>query len=154
VKLTAKEQALILRKRHQQKVREIKPKVWVGREFPKAYRGRVREPGFLAYLRRLPCVAGLVGGCCEGPVEAAHIRFSDAAAGRINSGMQCKPSDRWATPLCRHHHQHDQHTRSERAFWEGLGIEPGALSTALYEAYQAGADGLAVLQAFAIRSAA
>ena len=114
-----------------------------------AGRARVRDPGFLAFVRRLPCIAGLVEGGCEGPIEAAHIRYSDAALGRVNPGLQAKPSDRWSTPLCRHHHQHDQHARAERVFWERLGIDPGILSMALYAAYLGDGDGLEILKRFA-----
>jgi len=109
---------------------------------------RERDSGYLAWLRRLPCVACMVvGGHC-GPTEAAHLRYSDAKRGRINPGMGRKPSDRFATPLGHGHHQHDQHKRQEAAFWAGLGIEPGDLTEALYAAYQAGGDGLAVLKQF------
>jgi hypothetical protein len=91
------------------------------------------------------------GGNC-GPTEAAHLRFSDARWGRINSGMSAKPSDRWATPLGAGHHREDQHRRSERAFWERLGIEPGALASDLYAAYQAGADGSAIVAKYVEKS--
>ena len=156
MKLSAAETALILRRRHSAKVKQFAPKKFEKRPFPgKADRGRVKEPGFLAFLRRLPCVACLIegGGC--GPTEAAHIRFSDARQGRVNPGMQRKSDDRWATPLGRGHHQHDQHAGSERAFWERLGIDPGELSAALYDAWQSGAeaDGLAVLHTFTQREA-
>jgi len=140
VKLSRAEEALITRKRRQAAAR-------ASRKAERRTRpGRQRDPGFLAFLRRLPCVAGMVEAGCSGPIEAAHIRFSDARAGRINPGMQAKPDDRWATPLCRHHHQHDQHAGSERAFWERLGVDPGALSTELFHAYLAGRDGRAVLR--------
>jgi hypothetical protein len=114
---------------------------------------RERDPGFLAFLRRLPCVAGMVEGGCSGPVEAAHLRFSDASVGRVNPGMGRKPSDKWATSLCRGHHQHDQHMKAERAFWERLGIDPNALSQALYAAYREGRSGEAVLRQFKEHSA-
>lgn len=120
----------------------------------KANRGRERDPGFLAFLRRLPCVACLVEGGHCGPTEAAHLRFSDARWSRTNSGMGVKPPDRWATPLGHGHHQHDQHRGREKAFWDRLGIEPGALATDLYETYRAGGDGLAVLRAHVQRRAA
>jgi hypothetical protein len=149
VKLTARETADIIRRRQAKGRNRLSgPKV-VRLPSPKADRGRVRDPGFLAYLRRLSCVACWAEGIPSGaPIEAAHIRFSDAKLGRVNPGMQCKPSDRWATPLCRYHHQHDQHKRQERAFWADLGVEPGGLSMALYAAYLAGADGFAVIDAF------
>lgn len=153
MKLSAKETALILRKRHQQKVKAFAPPKVEKRDFFKP--SRERDHGYLAFLRRLPCVACCAEGVPSGaPIEAAHIRFSDASLGRINPGMQAKPSDRWATPLCHHHHQHDQHKRNERVFWDRLGIEPGALSTALYAAYLAGRDGFAVIRQFAERDAA
>jgi hypothetical protein len=152
--LTAKERSNILRRRHEAKVRASAPPKFAKRDFPKADRGRVRDPGYLAFLRRLPCVACMVEGGNCGPTEAAHIRFSDARLGRINPGMQAKPSDQWATPLGRGHHQHDQHAGAERAFWERLAIEPGALSMALHTAYLAGGDGLAVLRQFTERRAA
>lgn len=142
MKLSRAEEALITRKRTQAAAKlSRKPE-------RRERRSRERDPGFLAYLRRLPCVAGMMEAGCIGPIEAAHIRFSDAHLGRTNPGMQAKPADRWATPLCHQHHQHDQHAGSERAFWERLGIEPGALSIALFEAYQAGRDGLGVLREF------
>lgn len=110
---------------------------------------REHDPGFLAFLRSLPCIAGLMeDGGCSGAVQAAHTRFSDATHDRRNSGMQAKPSDRHATPLCAGHHLHDQHTGSEIKFWARLGIDPGDLSAALHRAYQAGEDGLAVLRRF------
>lgn len=97
---------------------------------------RQRDTGFLAYLRRLPCEAAHLGGC-DGPIEAAHIRFSDGAQAR-NPGMGRKNHDRNATPLCRHHHQHDQHRRNERAFWRDVGKDPYAVAAAHYAAFTRG----------------
>ncbi|WP_332657325.1 hypothetical protein [Brevundimonas sp.] len=96
---------------------------------------RETDPGFLAYLRRQPCEARGFGPC-SGRIEAAHVRYSDAAAGAINPGMQRKNHDRHANPLCNGHHQHDQHRRSERAFWERLGKDAYATAAAHYAAYQ------------------
>lgn len=84
---------------------------------------------------------------CSGPVQAAHVRFSAAGKGR-NPGMGSKNHDRHANPLCEAHHLHDQHTRSEVAFWADLGVDAYDLSAALYAAYQAGEDGSAVLRRF------
>jgi len=100
---------------------------------------QVRNRCYLAWVRRLPCIAGLIEGGCNGPIEAAHVRMS--VPGRPNPGMAAKPNDRWAVPLCRHHHQHDQHRGSERAFWQRLGVEPTALSQSLYSAFEDGVDG-------------
>jgi hypothetical protein len=112
---------------------------------------READLGYLAFLRRLPCIAGLMGAAdCKGATQAAHLRFSDASKGRRNPGMQAKPHDRHATPLCAHHHLHDQHVRQEQAFWNGLGIDPGDLSRVLYFTYLQGEDGLAVLRRFTL----
>lgn len=101
---------------------------------------RQTDPGFLAYLRRQPCEARGFGPC-SGPIEAAHVRYSDAAAGAINPGMQRKNHDRHANPLCRGHHQRDQHRRSERAFWEGLGKDAYATAARHFSAYRGDPQG-------------
>jgi hypothetical protein len=95
---------------------------------------RETDAGFLAYLRRQPCEAAHLGGCA-GPIQAAHIRYADAARGAREPGMQRKNHDRHANPLCEHHHLHDQHKRSERAFWEGLGKDAYERAAAHYAAY-------------------
>jgi hypothetical protein len=129
--------------------RKVRAKA-VDRSRPEQRQPPARDTGYLAFLRRLPCIAGVMGlPDCEGATQAAHLRFSDAAQGRRNPGMGNKPSDRHATPLCAHHHLRDQHARQEQAFWNGLGIDPGDLSAALYAAYLADDDGLAVLHQFA-----
>lgn len=92
---------------------------------------------FLAYLRRQPCEARHLGGC-DGPIEAAHIRYSDAAAGSINPGMGRRNHDRFANPLCRFHHQHDQHRRRERAFWSDVGKDAYATAASHYRAFTEG----------------
>lgn len=94
---------------------------------------RETDPGFLAYLRRQPCEAAHLGGC-SGPIEAAHIRYSDATHGR-NPGMQSKNHDRNANPLCREHHQRDQHAGAERAFWSRLGKDAYETAAKHYARY-------------------
>lgn len=96
---------------------------------------RERDPGFLAYLRRQPCEARHLGGC-EGAVQAAHVRYSDAAAGRRNPGMQRKGHDRDANPLCRAHHLDDQHQHAERFFWQRVGKDAYATAAAHFAEYQ------------------
>lgn len=127
-------------------------KVKQARAFPVApgqRQPRERDPGFLAFLRRLPCIAGVMGlEGCQGATQAAHIRFSDADKGRRNPGMQSKSSDKFATPLCAAHHLHDQHLRKEQKFWAEVGVDPGDLAAALHAAYLAGDDGAAVLHQF------
>ena len=123
----------------QAKVRKIKGKV--RREAkaarpvnPKADRGRVRDPGFLVYVRRLPCSVGPIG--CSGGIEAAHIRYS--LPGEPLTGMQRKPDDSRCVPLCAGHHRTNpdaQHAGNERRWWLDRGIDPHALAATLYAQY-------------------
>jgi hypothetical protein len=102
---------------------------------PKADRGRVRDNGYLAWLRRQPCAVGPLG--CEGPTEAAHVRYS--RPGEPNPGLQVKPSDKYAVPLCSGHHRtgpEAQHAAGERAWWASRGIDPFELAARLYAEYQ------------------
>lgn len=103
----------------------------------KADRGRVREPLYLAFIRRQPCAARRLGNC-SGPVEAAHVRYSDATTGRRNPGLQVKPSDEFTLPLCASHHRmapNSQHSMNERAFWSMVGEEPTILMAQLRKAF-------------------
>lgn len=102
---------------------------------PKATRGRETDGGFLAYLRRQPCDARHMGGC-SGPIQAAHIRYSDVAAGSVNPGMGRKNHDRHATALCEGHHIHGQHRTNERAWWQSIGRDAYATAAAHFAAYQ------------------
>jgi hypothetical protein len=87
-------------------------------------RERKENPRFLAWLRTLPCI---VTGT-RFNIHAAHIRYSDAARGKINPGIQRKPDDRYCVPLCFDMHNGDprnsQHSMNERAFWERHRIDP------------------------------
>ncbi len=79
------------------------------------------DKDYLAMIRMLPCLC-----CGMEPSEAAHVRYASAAFGAA-SGMQRKPPDSRALPLCASCHRLDrdaQHQGSERAFWERLGINP------------------------------
>jgi len=81
-----------------------------------------RSPDYLALIRQLPCLYCGVSPCGE----AAHVRLASAAFGK-SSGLQKKPDDCWALPLCRDDHlnaRHAQHKRSEAEFWQSLGINP------------------------------
>lgn len=99
---------------------------------------RAREPGFLAYLRRQRCCVGPAG--CSGPVQAAHIRFSDFKVGRVNPGKGQKSDDRWATPLCATHHA-EQHARgNERAWWEEKRVDPNEVSQRHHATYTGGVE--------------
>lgn len=95
-------------------------------------RGRQHDEKHLAFIRTLPCVVSGV----HVNVEAAHIRYSDAAWGKINPGHSAKPDDKWTIPLCAELHRLDpinsQHSMNERAFWERNGIDPLPIARALW----------------------
>ena len=93
---------------------------------PKRERGRQEDPAHLALIRKMPC---LLGG--EGKVEAAHIRMSDAAYGKGNSGVGQKPDDCWTVPLASEVHR-EQTNSGERWFWEEHRINPLLIAQRLY----------------------
>lgn len=62
------------------------------------------------------------------------MRSASAAFGKA-SGLQKKPEDRWALPLCADDHRlnrNAQHNRGELAFWHELGINPLLTCQKLY----------------------
>ncbi len=88
---------------------------------------RQKDAGHLDFLRRLSCVI-----CGDNTsTEAAHIRFTEPKVAKDNPGMQQKPHDKYAVPLCGTHHR-EQHTGNERAWWNGREIDPHYLALALY----------------------
>lgn len=89
---------------------------------------RQHDPAHLDYIRTLPCVCCM--NCIE--TEAAHIRYSDARAGKVNAGVGAKPHDRWTVPLCGKHHREQHAAGNERKWWEGIGIDPIYLAMSLY----------------------
>lgn len=100
---------------------------------------RVRDPGFLAYLRRQPCAVGPLG--CSGPTEAAHIRSH--RPGEPPTGMGRKPDDCRATPLCRGHHRDGpdaQHDRNEMSWWIAHGFDPFVVAARHFAAYMKGSQ--------------
>jgi hypothetical protein len=109
-------------------------------------RPRVHDHAYLAWLRRAPCLAGLIEGRCSGPVQACHLRMS--IPHRPNPGLANKADDRWAWPGCVHHHLEDQHRGSEAAFFRRLGVDPFELCAVLYAAFHDGRDGAAALVGF------
>jgi hypothetical protein len=86
---------------------------------------------YLALVRLCPCLK-----CGMEPSEAAHVRFASAAFGKA-SGMQKRPPDKFAVPLCAGCHRlakDAQHQGSERAFWEQIDINPLAVASLLWDA--------------------
>lgn len=140
-----------IRARERKEAKKARPKT-VRPDAPGQRQPRKHDKPYLAWIRRLPCVAGVVagyatwpnGGMCDKTIEAAHLRFSDATRGRVNSGLQQKPDDRFTTPLCKFHHA-QQHLSSERIWWSLIGVDPGELCAALSAAYDAGQDGTEVV---------
>lgn len=95
-----------------------------------------RDEAHLRLLRKCQCLA-----CGAEPAEAAHIRYSDAARGKVNPGMGRKPADRHAVPLCPKCHRMGrgcQHDRNERVWWEQHRIDPLVVADALYSASTVG----------------
>jgi hypothetical protein len=103
---------------------------------------RERDNGYLQSLRRLPCAV-----CGSTPCDAAHLRFQNLDAGRVNPGMGKKPHDRHAVNLCRACHT-DQHANNEKAWWAAHRMDPDALAAGLYAAFLAGGDMAAVVQEY------
>jgi hypothetical protein len=133
--VTAQER-IILRKAaeiRRAKNRETRLKIAAARKpGGKANRGRVRDTAFLAFLRRQPCVCG----CGRpAPSDAAHIRMASPERGKLPTGMQVKPSDRFAVPLCRPCHER-QHSGSEARFWSELGLDPFEIAEAHFSTYK------------------
>lgn len=88
---------------------------------------RQKDNAHLCFIRSLPCAV-----CGDSTsTEAAHVRYADFRAGKRPTGMQEKPDDAFAVPLCNRCHR-EQHSENERAWWIGKEIDPLMLSLALY----------------------
>lgn len=98
-------------------------------------RPRLLDAGFLAFVRTKPCANP---SCRHVPAEAAHIRMGNIDIGKPSTGMQEKPDDRWAVPLCAWCHReapNAQHKMNEGKFWKAVGVDPFQLAAKLYEEY-------------------
>ena len=131
--------------------REIRGKA-LGLKAPDKARGRVREPLYRAWLRGLPCIAGLIEGGCSGRMEAAHQKL--AIAGKwTEGGGGLRTDDDRCIGLCRWHHQDAPNAcdKAQRRFWDRLGIGSriADLCGELWAAFQKGEDGAAILQGYA-----
>lgn len=119
----------------------------VDRTRPEQRQPRVKDNTYLAWIRRLPCVAC---GSFE-RVQAAHIRAGYPTAGWRSTGMQEKPDDIRTAPLCVQCHLDGpkaQHKANERGWWADLGIDPPDLCRALRAAFEADQDGSVVVRRF------
>lgn len=100
-------------------------------EAPGQRQPRERDKKHLAFIACLPCVI-----CGTMPVHAAHVRFGDPERDKPSTGMQEKPADKWAVPLCPPHHLDGpdaQHRSNEREWWARHGIDVIALCERLSE---------------------
>lgn len=88
---------------------------------------RQRDEDYLQFVRSLPCCICNDNTSCE----AHHIRLGSIENAKRYVGLAEKSSDKWALPLCSHHH-HEIHTMSEREFWASYGLDPFALAMHYY----------------------
>lgn len=156
MKLTRKEEAGILRRRHAAKVRKERGKKITQRPF--AEKGRERDPGYLSWLHGVGCIACRILG--PGPrehanIEAAHQKAQDAARG-WHKLMGRRVHDRQCCALCAWHHRMGPTCcdPAQAKFWSVLNVDVIAYCGALHAAYLAGGDGNAVMAQFAQRRAA
>lgn len=109
---------------------------------------RVKDPVYLNWIRRLPCVI-----CGARLAEAAHVRAGYSTEGWEPTGMAQKPHDWRTVPLCRFCHREGpdaQHNANERQWWSNHGIDPPDLCRALRAAFEADQDGEIVLRRFRV----
>ncbi len=94
-------------------------------------------PAFLAFLRTKPCCSCYA----PAPSEAAHIRMGSPEHGKRSTGMQEKPHDRWALPLCAKCHRigpRSQHgVGDERTYWLAQALDPFQIASDLWKAFAA-----------------
>lgn len=123
---------------------------------------RERDPAFLGWVAKLPCLACMVRGTINWRVQVAHLRAASPEYGKRYTGKGEKPSDRWVLPLCMPHHTGDsrrvqliQHDMGELEFWAALGIDdPFMVCMELYQAFQQIGDrtaGIAIISKAAAR---
>lgn len=116
---------------------------------------RERDPAYMGWIAKLPCIACLVRGKHTLGVHVAHLRMGSEDHDKRPTGMAEKPSDRWTLPLCPPHHvngNESQHHVGEEPFWEALNINPFDLCLKLRDAYESGTSGSTVIALFAARA--
>jgi hypothetical protein len=83
---------------------------------------RLRDKNHLRFVATQPCLV-----CGRQPCDPHHLRFAQPRA----IGM--KVSDEFTVPLCRGHHRQLHQVGDERAWWQGLKIEPLSVARELWE---------------------
>ena len=108
-------------------------------------RPRQKDKAYLAFIRRLPCLATARRlGVLQFGCDAAHVRSSYPELGWPHTGRGEKPDDARTVPLTRAEHE-AQHGMAERDYWAALNLYPPAVCARLRQAYEAGEDGAAVV---------
>ena len=85
----------------------------------------IRSPGHLAWLRGFTCSVWH-HECCEGRIEAAHVRLG------AHAGMGQKPGDDRTVPMCSGHHA-EQHRIGEKSFAAKYGVDLEAIAARLWK---------------------
>jgi hypothetical protein len=91
---------------------------------------------YLEMIRELRCVI------CGSPrhVDAAHIRYADAAACKPITGMGIRPDDKWALPICHSHHMQQHDRGAERVWWKEKRLNPIRICQELWDAWNQATD--------------
>ncbi|MFC5372963.1 hypothetical protein ACFPIF_10385 [Brevundimonas faecalis] len=121
--------------------RERRRNTLAARPHEKKHRGRQRDNGHLAFIRRLPCVATyLATGRFAYGCQAAHVRLTNHAFGKPMPGAQVKPDDCWTLPLSPEQHRIQSDVRNERPFWADHGLTEEDVLTLCRDLYAASGD--------------
>lgn len=92
---------------------------------------RQHDAAHLAFVRQQKCCIKF----CNRPAEAAHVRMGCEAIGKLPTGMQEKPDDKYTVPLCYYHHRTGitaQHKMGEQDFWSMVGLNPFEIAAKLW----------------------
>jgi hypothetical protein len=98
---------------------------------------RLRDEGYLAFIRKQCCC--VCGWTIR--IDAAHIRMASPDRGKPSTGMQEKPDDRYAVPLCsailrvKSGCHRTQHSMGEAAYWASVGLDPFVIADKYYAEY-------------------
>lgn len=102
----------------------------INRKRSQPRRGRVYDPQYLDFIRRLQCVV-----CSQGEIRLTTFPSEAAHVGERGLGQKC--SDRETVPLCARHHRSgndSQHSMGAR-FWSHFELDKDALIARLNDLY-------------------
>lgn len=93
---------------------------------------RVRDDGYLKWLRKQACACG----CTQpAPCDPAHIKSASEKHGKPSSGTM-RPDDMWCLPLKRLHHDAQHAHGNELDWWKRRGIDPFEMAISYYRLYR------------------